>query len=191
MGFQRHLCHERHLHVLAHFGCTASNWWENLTFTFAIWANEPAHIFDDSQNWSLSFFAEIDFFADIAQGDLLRCCHDDGTEQVGLFQILNNGDVLVTCTRRSIDDEVVEVFPKHIGQKLLDDTVLSRASPDNGVILVGKHKPDRHDRKVIFDVNWTPSFIALVDLLLFKTQHSGNRRSTNIDIKQSDVDVFI
>ena len=103
-GFQGHLSHEWNFHVLAHLSSAASDRWEDLTFTFAMRTYKATHIFDYTQNFCLCFLAEIDFFADIAQGDLLRGCYDYGAVEVGLFQVLDDGYVLVTCAWWSIDN---------------------------------------------------------------------------------------
>ena len=99
--------------------------------------------------------------------------------------------MFITRSRRSVNYQVVKILPDYIGQKLLNQTVLSWTSPNHRVIFVRKHKTNRHHSEVVLNIDWTPPLVALMYLLVLKTQHPRYAGSTNIDIKKADIQILI
>ena len=90
------------------------------------------------------------------------------------------------CT---VNNEVVQFAPIHLLEKLLDEPIFARASPDHGIVLVVEEEPDGHDCQVV-DVDWRPTFSTLVHFLAYQSQDSRHTRSTNVNIKQSHFMLF-
>jgi hypothetical protein len=62
-------------------------------------------------------------------------------------------------TGRRVDDEVVEVAPSHLGEKLSDHAVLLRTPPDDAVASVLEKESDAHETEpsTLIDVDGDPS----------------------------------
>jgi hypothetical protein len=77
----------------------------------------------------------------------LRVCVHWGKRVKGASRVdLYDGQVLVGCAWRRVDDEIVECAPVHVREKLFDEAVLPRPSPDDRVVLVRQHESDLTDR---------------------------------------------
>jgi hypothetical protein len=61
----------------------------------AAWADEARHVFDHTKHWDAGLLAEVEFLADVTQGDLLWCCYNNCTSHIGTLEVLDHGDVLV------------------------------------------------------------------------------------------------
>ena len=99
--------------------------------------------------------------------------------------------MLITCARRSVYDQIVQILPNYISQKLLYQPVFSGAPPDDRLIFWLKHETYRHDCEVVFDVDWAPPIVRLMDLLSFEAHHSGHWGPADIDVKEAYIYVFI
>ena len=66
--------------------------------------NESAHVFDDTKNRDFCFAAEVDLFSDVKKGNFLRGCHDESSSKIRSFEVLDNGEMLVRSSRRSVDN---------------------------------------------------------------------------------------
>ena len=95
--------------------------------------------------------------------------------------------MFVRGTWWGIDNQVVEFLPNNICKELLDESILTGTTPDNGVLLRWEQKSDRHDSEIVFEVYGRPSLIALVNFMSFESKHTWHRWATNIDVKQSNV----
>lgn len=49
---------------------------------------------------------------------------------------LHDADVLIRCARGRVDDEVVERTPLDVGEELPNETVFTRPTPNDSIVLV-------------------------------------------------------
>ena len=56
-----------------------------------------------------------------------------------IFDELGNSKGFITCTRRRVNNQIIQRTPVHIPDKLSDGRMLGRSAPDNGRILVRHH----------------------------------------------------
>lgn len=87
----------------------------------AFGTNKAGHVLDNAQDWETDFFAERYLFSHVEQADLLRSGDDDGAVQVGLLEVLNDGQMFIGRARWCIDEQVLELAPVDVSQKLLDE----------------------------------------------------------------------
>lgn len=48
----------------------------------------------------------------------------------------------------TVDDEVVKLAPVYFLKKLLDESILSRSTPNHCIVLIAQKEPNRHDSEV-------------------------------------------
>jgi hypothetical protein len=90
-----------------------------LALAATVGTHEATHVLNYSQNRSVSFFAEIDFFANIGESNFLGSGYDYCSVHVCFLEVLDHRYVLVTGAGGSVDHQVVQFIPKHVGQELL------------------------------------------------------------------------
>jgi len=91
-------------------------------------ADKATHVLDNTQHLAIHLPAEVDLLPHGQQGHFLRGGNYYGTINTCIFQELHNGDVLVTGAGRGVHNEVVEVTPIGVLQKLLDQGCEKRES---------------------------------------------------------------
>lgn len=103
----------------------------------AMWTHEPGHVLNDAQDGDARLGAEIQLLAHVGRCDGLRCSDHDGTRELTrpsvLQQTLGERDVLIRCPGWCIDEQVVELAPEHIRQKLSDHRRFLGSSPHDGI----------------------------------------------------------
>lgn len=67
---------------------------EQIDFLPAVRTAQPAHVLDDAKDRRLYLLEEIERFADVGKGNLLRRGHDD-TPSVG--DGIQHGQMFITC----------------------------------------------------------------------------------------------
>ena len=88
----------------------------------------------------LTFSKHRDAAPCVDQGNVLRRRDDDGACQ---RRLLRHGELGVPGARRQIDDENIEIVPRHFAQHLRDGRDHHRSAPDHGVVFLDQ-KADRH-----------------------------------------------
>ena len=105
--------------------------------------HERAHVLDDTDDGHAHALEHAPAAQRVAHRHLLRSRHDD---RAGHLSGLDQGELRVTGPRRQVHDEVVELAPVHIAQKLLDDLHDDGTAPDRGRVPIDeeaeRHKPD-------------------------------------------------
>ena len=129
------------------------------------------------------FVAEhADSFLDVRQGDRLRRRHYDGPFH---RDVVDQGDVDVSGSRRHIHEEEVKLSPAHLQDHLLEGVASHRTSPDKSLFRIGEIA-DRHPFHTVF-LDREEYFLVFRNLLgsryfLLGAGHKGNRRSINIGV---------
>ena len=67
-------------------------------------------------------------------------------------------------------------------EKLLDHGVLLRATPDDGLVLVGHQEPNAHHGEGLADDDRKPAVFALADLAVFHVQHLGHAGTAEVNV---------
>ena len=92
---------------------------------------EPAHVLDDSDHGNVDALKHLRAAQCVADGNFLRRRHDDRTLHV---RRLDERELRVTCTGRQVDDEEVQLTPRDVAQKLIDDFHHDRTAPNRRLI---------------------------------------------------------
>src|SRR5690606_5306485 len=95
----------------------------------------------------------------IGDGYFLWCCHDYGARY---RQHLYHGQVDVGCSRRKVEEQVVQFAPLHIRYELLERRTRHRATPDHSMVR-RRQETDGHQFHAIF-LNWDDVVFAMVAL---------------------------
>ena len=92
---------------------------------------KPSHIFDEAEDGHVDLLVavHVDAFAGVGEGYLLGRRDDDGSRD---GERLEERQMDVAGARRRVEDEVVELAPVCIGDKLLEGTRRHAASPECG-----------------------------------------------------------
>ena len=103
-------------------------------------ADEVAHVLDQPERRDVQLLVHPDRAAGVGQRHALRRRHDDRAgDRHGLAQAERH----VAGARRQIDDQVVEVVPRHFAEELLDDAVQHRPAPDDRRVVAASGTPSR------------------------------------------------
>jgi len=97
--------------------------------------------------------AKVKLLSHIGHGDFLRSGDHHRTIDIRRLQVLHDGDVLVRSSRWGVDNEIIQLVPNNIRQKLLDKTVFARTSPNNRVVFGREHEADGHNPQIVVHVN--------------------------------------
>mmetsp|Transcript_109592 Transcript_109592/g.223974 ORF Transcript_109592/g.223974 Transcript_109592/m.223974 type:complete len:295 (-) Transcript_109592:60-944(-) len=156
------------------------------------------HVLDNSHHGHLGFLAKIELLPDIGHADLFGGGHQNRPRHgTRLFQVLYRRDVLVGRPRRRVDDQVIEAVrfsrPIHLRQELLDQSVLSRAPPDDGLVpvLVRQQEGYRNAAQIglVRVVDGNPSTGGRLRYLCCRVgiaqDHSRSRRAAEINVQQA------
>src|SRR5262245_46238049 len=90
--------------------------------------NEVAHILDDPQNRNMNLLEHVERFSHVCQGDFLRSCDEDCSLDGNK---LGKAKLRVPGTRRHVDDQVVQVSPLDVIEKLSHSRVKHGTAPDD------------------------------------------------------------
>ncbi len=134
----RKLAQKRYLEICRHALAAAGA--EDLGDGLTVGADKPAHVFHNPDDGKLELCAEIEGFADIGGGDLLRS--RDHERMAAFRQQLDDRERFVTCSRGAIDNQVIERTPFDVSQKLFDHAGFHRPPPDQRIILGFKKQAD-------------------------------------------------
>lgn len=113
--------------------CSPPPFLNRIDFLPAVRTAQPAHVLDDAEDRGLYLLEEIERFADVGKGNLLRRGHDD-TSSVG--DGIQHGQMFITRTGRGIDDQIVQSPPLYVGQKLSDGPRFLGAAPEDRRVLI-------------------------------------------------------
>mmetsp|Transcript_11234 Transcript_11234/g.32313 ORF Transcript_11234/g.32313 Transcript_11234/m.32313 type:complete len:206 (-) Transcript_11234:109-726(-) len=141
----------------------------------------------------MCLLAEVDLLAHVLHGNLLGCCHDDGPVNARPAQVLDDREVLVRCAGRCVHNEVVQRSPVHVRQKLLNQPVLPRPSPDHRVVWIRQHETDRHHQALAVscpgqvDLDRSPARSALMHLTRHEPEHARHAWPADVHVQQPDL----
>ena len=146
--------------------------------------DKTAHVFEDAHHGQGNFVAKRDAASDIGDGDLLWSGDKDrlGTAS----NELRDGKRLVAGSGRGVDDQIVEWSPKHVLEKLLDNSKLRGPRQMTGSLFEGSRKPiDMTDRLSL-------TFTGMISSPTSPTcwplspKSPGDARTMDVDIQQPD-----
>ena len=130
---------ERHAHLRRQRFAAAVA--EDVGLVVAVGARVVAHVLDDADRRDIELLIHPHGAPAVGQRHLLRRRHDDRADD---RHRLAEAQRDVAGAGRHVDDQVVEVLPRHFAEELLDGAVQHRPAPDDRRIVVG-HEPDRDD----------------------------------------------
>ncbi|KZL80026.1 hypothetical protein CI238_07286 [Colletotrichum incanum] len=188
---QRHAPQKRHPHLLGQCPPAARCRPEDLALVRTLGTDETRHVLRQAQHADARLAAEVDLLADVKQRDLLRRRDDDGAVDAAVAEERVDAEVLVAGPRRRVDQQEIEGPPLNVLQKLLDETVLLGATPDNGGVTVRQHELDRHDAEVVEDPDGGPSRAGDVDRLGLDAEHLGDRGPADVRVHDADAAVRV
>ena len=90
--------------------------------------------------------------------------------------------VFIRSSRRSVDQQIIQMIPIHIAKKLLNESILFWTSPNQGRVFRRKKESGGHDRQIVFDVDRTPTGSWLVYLFIEDAKNPWSRRAAQIDV---------
>ena len=92
-------------------------------------------------------------------------------------------------TRRSVDDQIIQTTPSHVGQKLADHRVFLGSPPDDRVLPLLEEKADAHAPEPArgpIRVDRDPALAALVDRVPVKPKHPRDGWPRKVDVQEPD-----
>src|SRR5439155_9017194 len=104
-------------------------------------ATEARHVFDQSQQRYVDFLKHRDGAPRIDQRDVLRRRDNDCA---GERRLLRHGELRVAGARRQIDDENIEIAPRHFAQHLCDGRYHHRPAPNHGEVFFDQEANRHH-----------------------------------------------
>ena len=135
-------------------------------------------VFYDPKYRNIHLFRHIRrFFHDHLYKILWRC-HDHHTVYRKRLKYCQRN---VSCSRRHIYKQIINIAPHNICPKLLHNSRNNRTSPNNGRGFVFQEKIDRHNFCLIFCNTWKNPFFRSSCFLMYSV-HFRNRRTCNIRI---------
>ena len=126
---------------------------------------------------------EIERFADVGKGNLLRRGHDD-TPSVG--DGIQHGQMFITRAGRGIDDQIVQSPPLYVGQKLSDGPRFLGAAPEDRRVLILQEGIHGNKRHALTAGNGQHFAVFVSHDGRGSTQQAGHARPMNIHIKDAD-----
>jgi len=106
----------------------------------AVRAHVHGHVLDDAQNRHADLFEHLQPLSRVEQRDVLRRGDD---HRAGQRHTLAERECDVTGARRHVDDQVVELAPVRLPQKLFQRLCGHRPAPDHRLVGVDQ-EADRH-----------------------------------------------
>ena len=151
----------------------------------AVRADEIAHVLDETDDFDIKLMRKADALSGIQHGHLLRRGHKDCTGKVR--NALADGKLLVACSGRRIDEQVIKGAPLDIGQKLLDHAELQRSAEDYRLVRVAYCKAQAHHLEPFpgtYGQDACPFLVGLQDCSL-AAEHLGDVGSVDIRIQDT------
>ena len=177
----RHLAEQGHLQ-LGRLPTTTTR--SKNVVAFAITrAQEVTHVFHDSEDGDIGFSKHRHRLPSVNQGDLLRCGHN---QRSGERDGLNDRQLDVASARRQIENEVVQLAPCDLTQKLLSVSRHHRPAQNGGRTVI-QEIPHRHHRHAMALDRNDAIFIIRGGPLIRAAEHQGDARPINIAIAQADL----
>jgi len=142
----RNLANNIQTKLIAHWWHTIVRVWtfEYFGLTLTIRTLEIAHIFNNPNHINFTFLTETNLLPNINKGNFLRSSYYQRSIILTHIKELNNTDMFIWCSRRSIDHQKVQIAPIYIQNELFDQPCFTRSSPDHSIILVIKKEPNTH-----------------------------------------------
>src|SRR5207237_4290891 len=128
----------RHVVITAHLFRVALA--EDVLRMAAFRADVDRHVLDDADNVHTYLYEHLEALACVDQRDVLRRRHDDGT---GDRHFLRQRELDVAGAGRKIDDQIIDIAPVRILQKLLERLRDHRPAPYHRRVDVDQ-ETDRH-----------------------------------------------
>eukprot|EP00754_Rhynchopus_humris_P036558 Rhum_TRINITY_DN18668_c0_g1::Rhum_TRINITY_DN18668_c0_g1_i1::g.167903::m.167903 len=156
---------------------------EDLRLTLARGAHKPTHVLHDPQHLNRRLLAEVEFAPDVGSSHLLRRRHDNGAvASAALLEVRHQREMLVRGAGRGVNEQHIEVAPRHVLQEVLDDAVLARTAEHDGIVLPRQQRLDGHERHVVVDGDGLPPVVALVHLLVARARQARHARPANVGV---------
>ena len=111
----------------------------------AVRTHEVAHILDNAERRDVELPVHCVGSPAVGERDLLRCRHDNGS---GDRHRLAETQRDVARARGQVDDEIIDVDPANLAEKLLQGAVQHRPTPDNRCV-VAREKAHRDDLQAV------------------------------------------
>src|SRR5215472_4226824 len=138
---------------------------EDLLAVAALRAEVVRHVLDDPEDRHVDLLKHREALAGVDQRDVLGRRDDDGA---GEPDLLGQRQLSVARAGRQVDDQLVELAPRDVLEKLLDRFHHHWSAPDDGLVHVHE-EPERHDlHAVALDRH---DLVRLVDVGLFVDAH--------------------
>ncbi len=183
IGIQRNSPQERDPHVER--SSLATSLPEHIDLVMAVRTLQPTHIFDDADDRHLAIPAKGDGLARIEERHFLGRGNDDGAAE--LPEQINRRHRLVPGPWREVDQQEIQVLPLHAAEQLIDELVLVRIAPDDGIVGVLQQKRHRRDFEVVGLKRNDPAGGADLKFLAFGAHHFGNIGSMDVHIADADM----
>src|SRR3954471_1110797 len=135
----RHAAEERHVHLFRELLAAALA--ENVALGLARWTDEVAHVFDEPHRGYVELVVHLHRALGVGERHALRRRHQDRARH---GHALAQAERDVPGAWREIDDQVIDVGPRHFPEELLDHAVQHRSAPDHRRI-VGRQEGHRDE----------------------------------------------
>ena len=156
--------------------------------------DEVRHVLDDAENRLLQLMHEIRRLANDHRRERLRHRHEhDAVDR----ERLQDRQRRIGRSRRQVDEQEVEIAPKHLLVKLTDDARDDRSAPDHrGVLVLGKQvRADDLDRaarnrrrheRLRLSLRRLLDWIGFDRERLVQAEELGDRRPGDVGIENAD-----
>ena len=145
-----------------------------------------SHILDDAEDGNVHFFEHHETLTSVHQSDVLRSRYHYGACQ---RNFLRQRELNVAGSRGHINDEVVQVFPIGLFQKLLECGNCQRTSPNHRLIRIDEHA-DGSDLQTVSNHRFKSLTVNGVRFIS-DAEHSRLARTVNVGIQQADFGAFL
>ena len=143
--------------------------------------DETAHVLNDSDDGNLQLTGEGHTFTGIEDGDILGRRHDDCPADPR--DQLAGAEGLVACSGRRVDDQIIEIAPVDLFEKLPDDIGLYGSAPDDWVIGAGRCKGNACRLQVGQDMDRLDAIAGPAEAFSLGPEHLGDVRAVQVDVK--------
>jgi hypothetical protein len=148
--------------------------------------HKTRHVFHDAKDADAGLAAEIEFLANVEERDFLRGGDEHGAVDARRLEEAVDRQVLVTGAWWRIDDQEVEIPPGNVHEELLNQAVLLRSAPDDGIIPSGQHELHTHNAQILADPHGLPTLGGDVNRFVLYAHHLGDARAADICVHKPD-----